>query len=242
MSESKKNPNWTIDETILALDFYFKHRPSIPGKTSKELSELHTLIQKFNYINDVSGTETFRNHDGIYMKLMNLMHLDPSPSAKSNLSNNSKVDYEVWDKYSGNIEELSRLSDKIRNLIQNEGEELKRSVISDDELESYEGRVIFKKHKVYERDQKLVKQKKSNMLKKNGRLFCEVCEFDFNDRYGDRGDGYIECHHNVAISELPNGYKTKQDDLTLLCSNCHRMIHRKRPWVTVEELLGLMKD
>ena len=239
MSELKKNPKWTIDETILCLDFYFKYRPSIPGKTSKELSKLHALIQKFNDINNVSGTETFRNHDGIYMKLMNLMHLDPS--AKSGLPRNSKVDHEVWEKYSGDIKALSKLSSKIQNLIENEGQELKKSIISDDELESYEGRVIFKKHKVYERDQKLVKQKKTNMLKKNGRLFCEACGFDFYERYGDRGDGYIECHHNVAVSELPEGYKTKQDDLTLLCSNCHKMIHRKRPWISVDELLNLMK-
>ena len=177
MSELTKNPKWTIDETILCLDFYFKYRPSIPGKNSKELSKLHALIQKFNEINNVSGSETFRNYDGIYMKLMNLMHLDPS--AKSGLPRNSKVDHEVWEKYSGDINALSKLSSKIQNLIENEGQELKKSIISDDELESYEGRVIFKKHKVYERDQKLVKQKKQICLKKMEDYFVRHVDLIF---------------------------------------------------------------
>jgi 5-methylcytosine-specific restriction enzyme A len=30
-------------------------------------------------------------------------------------------------------------------------------------------------------------------------------------------------------------------DLALLCSNCHRMIHRTKQWLTVEELKKLVE-
>jgi 5-methylcytosine-specific restriction protein A len=57
-------------------------------------------------------------------------------------------------------------------------------------------------------------------------LVCEVCQFDFHAIYGERGDGYIECHHTQALETLEPGAKTHIRDLVLVCSNCHRMIHR----------------
>ena len=50
--------------------------------------------------------------------------------------------------------------------------------------------------------------------------------------YGALGDGFIECHHAVALPTLITAQKTKLEDLVFVCSNCHRMIHRKRPWLT----------
>jgi 5-methylcytosine-specific restriction protein A len=29
--------------------------------------------------------------------------------------------------------------------------------------------------------------------------------------------------------------------LELVCSNCHRMIHRRRPWLTIEQLRSILK-
>ncbi|MEU6849010.1 HNH endonuclease [Actinacidiphila alni] len=33
---------------------------------------------------------------------------------------------------------------------------------------------------------------------------------------------------------------TKLSDLALICSNCHRMIHRSAPWPTPTELRALL--
>lgn len=56
-----------------------------------------------------------------------------------------------------------------------------------------------------------------------------------------RGEGFIECHHTIPVSELGPGQKTKLRDLVLLCSNCHRMVHSARPWLSVEELQECLK-
>ena len=87
-----------------------------------------------------------------------------------------------------------------------------------------------------ERNTKTVKNKTEDFLKKNGRLYCEVCVFDFVKEYGSRGDGFIECNHTNFLSDYDEPTKTSITDLVLLCSNCHRMIHRKKPWLSVEEL------
>lgn len=58
---------------------------------------------------------------------------------------------------------------------------------------------------------------------------CEVCEFEFEGCYGELGEGYIEAHHLQPVSSLEEGVTVALDpekDFAVLCSNCHRMIHR----------------
>jgi 5-methylcytosine-specific restriction enzyme A len=76
----------------------------------------------------------------------------------------------------------------------------------------------------------------------HGKLVCEVCDIDFAVRYGDRGKGFMECHHVKPIATLVEGQKTQIDDLALICANCHRMIHRSRPWLSVAQIKNLMDE
>ena len=58
---------------------------------------------------------------------------------------------------------------------------------------------------------------------------CQACQLDFAKRYGAIGQDFIEAHHLKPISELEEGVAVKYDvalDFAVLCSNCHRMIHR----------------
>ena len=88
---------------------------------------------------------------------------------------------------------------------------------------------------------KLTKRKKEQVLREKGILICEVCGFEFVNVYGNRGEGFIECHHTKPVSQLSLGEKTKTSDLSLVCSNCHRMIHRKQPWLSIGELTELLQ-
>jgi 5-methylcytosine-specific restriction enzyme A len=58
---------------------------------------------------------------------------------------------------------------------------------------------------------------------------CQACDLNFTERYGDIGKGFIEAHHLRPIATLEEGIPVKYDvaaDFAVLCSNCHRMIHR----------------
>jgi 5-methylcytosine-specific restriction protein A len=58
---------------------------------------------------------------------------------------------------------------------------------------------------------------------------CQACNLDFAERYGDIGKGFIEAHHLRPIATLEEGVPVEYDvaaDFAVLCSNCHRMIHR----------------
>ena len=90
----------------------------------------------------------------------------------------------------------------------------------------------------YERDENL----RAAAVGHHG-VTCKVCRFNFEDIYGERGKDYIEVHHLRPVSTL--GKETKVDpksDMTVLCSNCHRMIHRRKNHVlTPEELKSLLR-
>lgn len=72
---------------------------------------------------------------------------------------------------------------------------------------------------------------------------CSVCEFDFGGTYGDRGEGYIECHHLNPLGEREEADVTRTTvaDVAVVCANCHRMIHRTRPAMRVEELRQIVR-
>jgi 5-methylcytosine-specific restriction enzyme A len=70
---------------------------------------------------------------------------------------------------------------------------------------------------------------------------CKACGFDFAKVYGAIGDGFIEVHHITPVSDL--GGPVVIDplvDLVPLCSNCHRMVHRRDPPVSVHELRSIL--
>ena len=99
---------------------------------------------------------------------------------------------------------------------------------------------IYKLHKFRERDTGIVAKKKDFVFERDGKLLCEACEFDFNVKYGELGFKYIECHHRTPLSNFTITTKTTLNDLALVCSNCHKMLHRKIDSLSVEKLKTLI--
>jgi 5-methylcytosine-specific restriction protein A len=55
------------------------------------------------------------------------------------------------------------------------------------------------------------------------------------------GYAFAECHHTVPVSELGAGQRTRLAELAVVCANCHRMIHRSRPMLTVGGLRAVVE-
>lgn len=105
------------------------------------------------------------------------------------------------------------------------------------ELEFKEGKEKLKIHLIKERNRNLVQLAKDKWANQgSGDILCSVCSFSFSKTYGEIGKGYIEAHHTFALSELEPNTVTKIEDLAPVCSNCHSIIHRHRPWLSTTEL------
>jgi predicted HNH restriction endonuclease len=68
------------------------------------------------------------------------------------------------------------------------------------------------------------------------------CGFNFEEKYGSRGAGFIHVHHLNPIADAGGAYKIDPvADLRPVCANCHAMIHYKEPMLTIDELQRLVK-
>ena len=110
----------------------------------------------------------------------------------------------------------------------------------EDELSFPEGKEIYCLHRTKERSKTVVELAKRRTLNLDKHLRCEICSFSFYELYGEIGQGFIEAHHIKPLSELTQETETQINDIALVCSNCHRILHRKRPWLTPLELRGIL--
>ena len=88
----------------------------------------------------------------------------------------------------------------------------------------------------------------SRKVKKKLGYTCQVCGFNFKKVYGKislnkKKEEFIEAHHKIPIHSLPENetIEFNIDDFAVLCSNCHRMAHKRKEPYTIEELKGFIK-
>ena len=72
---------------------------------------------------------------------------------------------------------------------------------------------------------------------------CSVCGFGFAERYGELGQGYIQVHHLVPLSEIGKSYIVDPiNDLRPVCPNCHAMLHRGSEVLTIVALQEILQN
>lgn len=234
-----RNPKWHRDEIILALDLYFDQERGSIDKTNPKIIELSELLNKLPLFPDRPDAEKFRNPNGVSLKLSNFLALDPLYQGKG-MESFSKLDQEVFNEFVSDQQRLHSIAVEIKKASLDEKLKSKIYKIEDDDEtikdSVMEGQVLYKVHKVRERDQEIVRLKKQQELSNFGYLECEACVFNFHKFYGEIGYGYIECHHKIPLSYFKVQSKTTLEDLALVCANCHRMLHRSIDTLSVEEL------
>lgn len=233
-----RSPNWTRDELILALDLYFRVNPAKINKSHPAVQELSQILNALPNHSSAERAATFRNASGVYMKLCNFLSLDPSYLGKG-LGSYSALDEKVWRDFNHRRDYLTGLAAVLRSTAVIGNHEL-ASFNQDDVFEAAEGLLVLRLHYSRERNRALVARKKQIVKKAKGCLACEVCGFDFFAFYGPMGEGFIECHHTIPVSSLTTGCVTKVKDLALVCSNCHRMLHRRGLDFSIGDLRQLL--
>lgn len=112
----------------------------------------------------------------------------------------------------------------------------------DVDAEFAEGSQKMRAHLVRERSRALIKAKRAAVFASTGALACEVCGFDFASRYGAIGSDFCEVHHTKPLAATSFVRRTKLADLAIVCSNCHRMIHRRAKFLTIRQLQNRLSD
>lgn len=114
--------------------------------------------------------------------------------------------------------------------------------LSEDEFSEedslYEGSYKTVKVNRYERN----KTAREKCLEHHG-CTCSICGFDFYKVYGEIGKNFIHVHHIVPLYKINKKYEVDPiNDLMPICPNCHAMIHRIKPDLSVDELKKHIKN
>lgn len=120
--------------------------------------------------------------------------------------------------------DLHRFLGLYRHLVENESSLYLRADTEDDEVGLEPEKLKrLREHKRIERNRKLAAK-----VKKLQGYTRKACGFNFEKAYGAIGADFIEAHHLTPLSELKVDVVLldPKHDFSVLCSNCHRMIHR----------------
>lgn len=249
-----RNPVWTREELVLVLALYYKLRGSNYSADHPDVIKMSTILNSLKIHDQENKRENFRNPNGISMRLMNFRSYDSTIPGVA-MKNGGKSAKAIWDEFELNQENLFKEACEILNNHEVNNEiflgEVLDELISEEKAPYYiddihnecpfvEGKIKYELHKKIERNPRLIQEIKREAEKKN-QLYCHVFNFDFYKVYGNLGKGYIECHHSIPISEYVEEQQTKKEDIVLVCANCHRMLHRKRPWIKKDDIKSLIK-
>ncbi|AYG73603.1 HNH endonuclease [Rhizobium sp. CCGE532] len=228
------NPDWTWDETLLALDLLYRH--SVPvDRNHPDVRDLSSALRTAEIHPKDGRKDNFRNPDGVSLKLQNLQSaIDPTRGLSS-----SKRDREAVAEFPiSRKRELAEIAAAILRELSNEPQP---SEVPQDEV-FIEGHVITASHR--RRDARLRRRLLDKRTEE--RLICEICDFSPPSLTRTLRESFFEAHHIVPLSDAVGQTSTRVADMVLLCAGCHRFIHKliswRKQWVSVETARTLMKS
>jgi 5-methylcytosine-specific restriction enzyme A len=228
---------WTWDELVSACSLLARNAWHELPATDARVVELSRFLKLLPiHPLDLRGPR-FRSANSVRRKMADIA--TRHPDSRRQKTNGSKLDKQVLDAFLANEDRMHQYAAELRrSVLAGELTDLPTDAETDDGVQ--EGGLLERRSTARERDPKLRARKIRDARTKRGHIACEVCAFDFERVYGDRGAGYAECHHVVPL-HVSGPTITRLDDLILLCANCHRMIHRFTPWLTPDELRTMVE-
>ncbi len=173
-----RNPNWARDEVILALDLYFRVNPLTTTESNPEIVALSELLNKLPIHTDRPDIEKFRNPNGVYMKMCNILRLDPEYKGVG-LTAGGKIEEIIWNEFAQDKPRLRVVAEAIRAAATVPSVEWVHAADEADLDEAAEGKVLTRLHKIRERNREIVQRKKEKALQQTGCLAArgETCCF-----------------------------------------------------------------
>ena len=230
------NPDWTRDETILALALYLETGEAVPSKKDPRVQRLSSTLRALPYHAEAARRETFRNPDGVAFKLQNLR----SVATGKGLGNISAMDREIWSTLGTSPERVRELATAIEKAIALQHQDPTRIEEDEDSKEEFfEGRQLTLTHKRRERHPGVRKALLASRRKNETALSCDLCQTVSPAKDQALDDAIFEAHHLLPIGQALER-KTVVKDMALVCASCHRLIHRliihHKRWLTLEEV------
>ncbi|MCD8408645.1 HNH endonuclease [Tenacibaculum dicentrarchi] len=198
-----------------AVDYVYNYSNLIQGKLFTRTTNIYGTEYSFQKIYEENGISGLQN---------------------ALLSLSQHIDY-YEEKSGSSVKKRKEVYNRYLKLINHKPERTIYPDEVDSEIEYSEGKTKKILVNSYERNQ--IARKKC--IEHFG-LNCQVCDFNFEEKFGDLGKNFIHVHHKIDIATIGNEYSVNPlTDLIPVCPNCHSMLHKKKPAYSIEELKTIMK-
>jgi len=109
----KRNPPWSREELILALDLYHDFNTARFSATDPDIIKLSAILNRLPVHAERPDKGRFRNPNGVAMKLSNFLRLDPSYQGIG-LERGGRLEEQIWAEFEGKREQLRQTAAAIR--------------------------------------------------------------------------------------------------------------------------------
>lgn len=227
---------WVYDELVLVGDLVSQNGWRGVSALSREAQELSTLLRRGQLHSARPLPDNFRSPSSIRRKSYDILTADPN--YRGSRTHGGRLDVVIAKAFRTDPAGMEAKAAAIKGLLEaGEFVPLDSGILDDEE--AVEGGILEFLTRKRERDRGIRQRKVAQVKAAGGSIACEVCGFDFDRAYGERGSGYIEVHHRLPL-HVTGLTTTRPSDLALLCANCHRMCHRGG-WIEVEELTAIVR-
>lgn len=228
--------DWTRDEIILVCDLISANDWRGVRATQQAVREMSDLLRRAQIHPVDKRDPSFRSTDSVQRKSFDIATQHPDYSGKPTKGN--KLDRTVLLDFLAEPDRMRSVARAVRlAILSGTPAGLPVEEIDPSSIVASEGSLLLSQHLRRERNPRLRRKKLEEVAGAGRRPTCEVCEFDFGQAYGTVGEGYIEVHHRLPL-HASGPRVTRLEDLSLVCSNCHRMLHRSKKWLAPEDLRG----
>ena len=226
-----RNPDWSRDEHILGLDLYLRLRNTNYPKKHPEVIALSNTLQALAAARGIRGAATFRNPNGVSMKMQNFLRVDPTYKG-TGLPSGSKLEKAVWEEFATDLDRLALAVETIRSSISISAPSNAANTLDtggeQDDLAALERRYIgaTPKEKITVSSQ-IERGPVGKAVKRSVGYKCQLCaalgttEQTFLTK---KGNPYVEAHHVMPVHLRQIG-SLSCTNIMIVCAHHHRQLH-----------------
>lgn len=205
----------------------FKTSGNASWDNYKEFIDIIKQVRDFLKTKDANATlldaHSFLYILGSQMKAERFSFSALMPTTIESSKNGESHQKDTKNKDNDNVQQIDRVS---------QDEKLAEEFSEETSVQLFEGAKKIITINAYERNPKA-----RQLCIDYWKPICAVCDFDFGERYGELGKGFIHVHHLTPVSQIGETYEIDPiNDLRPVCPNCHAMLHRQEQTLSIDEL------
>jgi len=229
-----RQPNWTVNEVIIAVDTYFEIGDVKDINSNNPLViELSELLKALPIHKNKDNT--FRNVASIEMNLKCIASLDEN--AKYSMRTTTILQGEVYNYYREKKMYLHKIANAIKAC-------LPLPFDYYEPLDSHNlmmGNILYLYHLYLENKTKTSRTLTEDFYNRR-KSNCACCGIDLSLFFGEKGFELIEQHYTEEIINYHNNMDILPGKFTALCPACHKLAHSSPDLFQLSNLKNIVKD